>query len=41
MRGHNISNAIEVVENEIPDSIYRNEILDFIKNQKEGIVKGI
>jgi UDP-N-acetylglucosamine acyltransferase len=41
VRGHNISNAIEVVENEIPDSTYRKEILDFIKNQKEGIVKGI
>ena len=41
VRGHNISNAIDVVENEIPDSTYRNEILDFIKNQKEGIVKGI
>ena len=41
VRGHNISNAIDVVENEIPDSTYRKEILDFIKNQKEGIVKGI
>ena len=41
VRGHNISNALEVVENEIPDSPIRKQILDFIHNQKDGIVKGI
>jgi UDP-N-acetylglucosamine acyltransferase len=41
VRGHNISNALEIVESEIPDSQYRKEILGFIRNQKDGIVKGI
>lgn len=41
VRGHNITNALEIVESEIPDSKYRKEILDFIRNQKDGIVKGI
>jgi UDP-N-acetylglucosamine acyltransferase len=41
VRGHNISNALEIVEAEIPDTVYRKQILDFIRNQKDGIVKGI
>ena len=41
MRGHNLSNALEIVENEMPDTEIRRQILDFIKNQKEGIIKGI
>jgi len=41
VRGHNITNALEIVESEIPDSLYRKEILDFIRGQKDGIVKGI
>lgn len=41
VRGHNLSNALEIVESEIPDSQYRKEILGFIRNQKDGIVKGI
>jgi UDP-N-acetylglucosamine acyltransferase len=41
VRGHNISNALELVESEIPDSPYRQQIMDFIRNQKDGIVKGI
>lgn len=41
VRGHNLTNALEIVESEIPDSQYRREILDFIRNQKDGIVKGI
>jgi UDP-N-acetylglucosamine acyltransferase len=41
VRGHNISHALEVVESEIPDSPEKNEILGFIRNQKDGIIKGI
>ncbi|MCE3226298.1 MAG: acyl-[acyl-carrier-protein]--UDP-N-acetylglucosamine O-acyltransferase [Bacteroidetes bacterium] len=41
VRGHNITNALEIVESEIPDSQYRKEIVGFIRNQKDGIVKGI
>ncbi|HQQ95023.1 MAG TPA: acyl-ACP--UDP-N-acetylglucosamine O-acyltransferase [Bacteroidia bacterium] len=41
VRGHNISNALEIVENEMPDTEIRKEILNFIRNEKDGIVKGI
>jgi UDP-N-acetylglucosamine acyltransferase len=41
VRGHNISNALEIVENEITESKVRNQILNFIKSQKDGIIKGI
>lgn len=41
VRGHNLTNALEIVESEIPDSVYRKQILDFIRNQKDGIVRGI
>jgi len=41
VRGHNISNALEIVEAEIPDSVEKKQIIEFIKAQKDGIVKGI
>jgi UDP-N-acetylglucosamine acyltransferase len=41
VRGYNLTNALEAVENELPDSSYRREILDFIRRQEDGIVKGI
>ena len=41
VRGHNITNALEIVEQEIPDSEHRKTILDFIRAQKDGIVRGI
>ncbi len=41
VRGHNITNALEIVENEMPDTAIRKEILDFIRKQEDGIVKGI
>jgi UDP-N-acetylglucosamine acyltransferase len=41
VRGHNLSNALEIVENEMPDTEIRRQILDFIKSQKDGIIKGI
>lgn len=41
VRGHNVSNALEIVEHEMPETPIRQEILNFIRNQKDGIVKGI
>lgn len=41
VRGHNLSNALEIVESEMPDTPIRTEILSFIKKQEDGIVKGI
>lgn len=41
VRGHAISKALEIVEAEIPDSDIRKEITGFIRNSKDGIVKGI
>jgi UDP-N-acetylglucosamine acyltransferase len=41
VRGHNITNALEIVESEMPDTPVRNEIISFIRNQEDGIVKGI
>lgn len=41
VRGYNLSNALEMVESEVPDTEVRKQILDFIKKQEDGIVKGI
>ena len=41
VRGYNMTKAVEVVMEECPDSPERKQILDFIANEKEGIVKGI
>jgi UDP-N-acetylglucosamine acyltransferase len=41
VRGHNVTNALELVEQEIPNSDIKNQIVGFIKNSKDGIVKGI
>lgn len=41
VRGYNISKALEVVENEIPDSPQKVEIVSFIRNAKDGVIKGI
>ena len=41
VRGHNLTNALDIVENEVPDSVYRKQILEFIRRQPDGIVKGI
>ncbi|MEI6020790.1 MAG: acyl-ACP--UDP-N-acetylglucosamine O-acyltransferase [Bacteroidota bacterium] len=41
VRGHNISNALEIVENEMPNTPIRQQIVDFIRNQPDGIIKGI
>lgn len=41
VRGHNISNALDIVEAELPDTAERKQIVNFIREQKDGIVKGI
>lgn len=41
VHGKNVSNALDIVENEMPDTAIRREIISFIKNQKDGIVRGI
>jgi len=40
VRGKSISQAVEVVSNEIPSSPERDLILSFIKNSSRGIMKG-
>jgi UDP-N-acetylglucosamine acyltransferase len=41
VRGHNVTNALELIEQEIPNSEVKKQIVDFIKNSTDGIVKGI
>ncbi|NBQ48640.1 MAG: acyl-ACP--UDP-N-acetylglucosamine O-acyltransferase [Sphingobacteriia bacterium] len=41
VRGHNVSNALDIVESEMPDTPIRREIVDFIRAETEGIVRGI
>lgn len=41
VRGHNITNALEIVENEMPDTAIRRQIVEFIRDQPDGIIKGI
>ncbi len=41
VRGHNMTNALDIIEQEIENTPIRNQIVNFIKNQKDGIIKGI
>jgi UDP-N-acetylglucosamine acyltransferase len=41
VRGHSVSKALEIVDSEVPDSEVKKEIVGFIRNSKDGIVKGI
>ncbi len=41
VRGHSVSKAIEIVEAEIPSTEVRNQIISFIRNSKDGVVKGV
>ncbi len=41
VRGLNMTNALEAIEKEIPETKIRKQITEFIKNSKDGIVKGI
>lgn len=41
VRGHSVPKALEVIESEMKDTPVRNQIVNFIKGCKDGIVKGI
>lgn len=41
VRGYNMTNALEMVEQEMTASPIRNQIVNFIRSQKDGIVRGI
>lgn len=41
VRGHNLQTALEIVEKDIPDSTFKTEILEFIRSQKDGVIRGI
>lgn len=41
VRGHNMTNALEIIDQEIENTDVRNQIVSFIKHQKDGIIKGI
>jgi UDP-N-acetylglucosamine acyltransferase len=39
-KGLNISQAVEIIEAEMPASTERDEVLLFIKDSKRGIIRG-
>ena len=41
VRGHNVTKALELVEQEIANCAVKTQIIDFIKASKDGIIKGI
>ena len=41
VKGYNVSNAISIVEQEAPASPEKELIIQFIRNSKEGIIRGI
>jgi UDP-N-acetylglucosamine acyltransferase len=41
VKGFNMAKALETVEAEIADSDVRKEILSFIRNSKDGVIRGI
>lgn len=41
IRGHNVTNALNIVEQEFPASKEKNQILEFIRDSVNGIMRGI
>lgn len=41
VKGHNVSNALAIIEQESPESPEKQQIVDFIRNSKDGIMRGI
>ncbi|HTF03317.1 MAG TPA: acyl-ACP--UDP-N-acetylglucosamine O-acyltransferase [Bacteroidia bacterium] len=41
VKGLNVTNAVDVIEKEASESKEKNHILDFIRNSKDGIIRGI
>lgn len=41
VKGLNVSNAMDVIQKEAPESIEKNHIIEFIRGSKDGIIRGI
>jgi UDP-N-acetylglucosamine acyltransferase len=41
VKGHNVTNALAIIEQEAPVSAEKEEILNFIRGSKDGIMRGI
>lgn len=41
VKGHNVTNALAVIEQEAPNSTEKEQILNFIRESKDGIMRGI
>jgi len=41
VKHRNIKKAVKVIEDELPDNIYKKEILEFIQQSKRGLIKGL
>ncbi len=41
VRGYNVSNALSIIEQEAPSSPEKKQILDFIHNSQDGIMRGM
>ena len=41
VKGHNVSNAVAIIEQEVPASAEKEQILNFIRESKDGIIRGI
>lgn len=40
VRGHSMKKGLEIVEEEIPESAYKSNILQFMQNTRRGLIKG-
>ncbi len=41
VKGHNVTNALAIIEHEAPASAEKEQILNFIRESKDGIMRGI
>lgn len=41
VQNNNITNGVEAIKNEIPDSPIRKQVIDFINNSEKGIIRGL
>ncbi|MCC7301642.1 MAG: acyl-ACP--UDP-N-acetylglucosamine O-acyltransferase [Bacteroidia bacterium] len=41
VRGHNVSNALSIIEQEAPESPEKAQILEFIRSSRDGIMRGM
>ncbi|HND89690.1 MAG TPA: acyl-ACP--UDP-N-acetylglucosamine O-acyltransferase [Saprospiraceae bacterium] len=40
VKGYSISKALAVIEQELPPSVYRDQIMEFVRGAKRGLMKG-